>query len=242
MKSEDRLEKRADLEYDVLVKRKETKQVKSPAFESGIPPQKKAGKIVVGGKDMYIIAGLGNPGKQYAQTRHNVGFDTIDILADKYNISVDTKKHKALCGKGMIEGQKVVLAKPQTFMNLSGESVRELVDFYKIDPEEELIVIYDDISLEPGQLRIRPKGSAGGHNGIKNIIAHLGTQVFKRVKVGVGEKPKGYDLADYVLSRFPKDERVLMEEAFERAGEAAVCMLNDTMEHAMNQFNKKTEK
>ena len=154
---------------------------------------KKAGKIVVGGKDMYIIAGLGNPGKQYAQTRHNVGFDTIDILADKYNISVDTKKHKALCGKGMIEGQKVVLAKPQTFMNLSGESVRELVDFYKIDPEEELIVIYDDISLEPGQLRIRPKGSAGGHNGIKNIIAHLGTQVFKRVKVGVGEKPKGSD-------------------------------------------------
>ena len=191
---------------------------------------------------MYIIAGLGNPGKQYAQTRHNVGFDTIDILADKYNISVDTKKHKALCGKGMIEGQKVVLAKPQTFMNLSGESVRELVDFYKIDPEEELIVIYDDISLEPGQLRIRPKGSAGGHNGIKNIIAHLGTQVFKRVKVGVGEKPKGYDLADYVLSRFPKDERVLMEEAFERAGEAAVCMMNATMEHAMNQFNKKTEK
>lgn len=174
---------------------------------------------------MYIIAGLGNPGKQYAQTRHNVGFDTIDILADKYNISVDTKKHKALCGKGMIEGQKVVLAKPQTFMNLSGESVRELVDFYKIDPEEELIVIYDDISLEPGQLRIRPKGSAGGHNGIKNIIAHLGTQVFKRVKVGVGEKPKGYDLADYVLSRFPKDERVLMEEAFERAGEAAVCKI-----------------
>ena len=155
---------------------------------------------------------------------------------------MDTKKHKALCGKGMIEGQKVVLAKPQTFMNLSGESVRELVDFYKIDPEEELIVIYDDISLEPGQLRIRPKGSAGGHNGIKNIIAHLGTQVFKRVKVGVGEKPKGYDLADYVLSRFPKDERVLMEEAFERAGEAAVCMMIDTMEHAMSQFNKKTEK
>ena len=178
---------------------------------------------------MYIIAGLGNPGKQYAQTRHNVGFDTIDILADKYNISVDTKKHKALCGKGMIEGQKVVLAKPQTFMNLSGESVRELVDFYKIDPEEELIVIYDDISLEPGQLRIRPKGSAGGHNGIKNIIAHLGTQVFKRVKVGVGEKPKGYDLADYVLSRFPKDERVLMEEAFERAGD---CLLYTSSEAA----------
>lgn len=193
-------------------------------------------------KDMYIIVGLGNPGKQYAHTRHNVGFDTIDILADKYNISVDIKKHKALCGKGMIGGQKVVLAKPQTFMNLSGESVRELVDFYKIDPEEELIVIYDDISLEPGQLRVRPKGSAGGHNGIKNIIAHLGTQVFKRVKVGVGEKPKGYDLADYVLGRFSKEDRILMEDAFGRAAEAAVCMMNDSMEHAMNQYNKKIER
>ena len=191
---------------------------------------------------MYIIVGLGNPGKQYAHTRHNVGFDTIDILADKYNISVDIKKHKALCGKGMIGGQKVVLAKPQTFMNLSGESIRELVDFYKIDPEEELIVIYDDISLEPGQLRVRPKGSAGGHNGIKNIIAHLGTQVFKRVKVGVGEKPKGYDLADYVLGRFSKEDRILMEDAFGRAAEAAVCMMNDSMEHAMNQYNKKIER
>ena len=191
---------------------------------------------------MYIIVGLGNPGKQYAHTRHNVGFDTIDILADKYNISVDIKKHKALCGKGMIGGQKVVLAKPQTFMNLSGESVRELVDFYKIDPEEELIVIYDDISLEPGQLRVRPKGSAGGHNGIKNIIAHLGTQVFKRVKVGVGEKPKGYDLADYVLGHFSKEDRMLMEDAFGRAAEAVVCMMNDSMEHAMNQYNKKIER
>lgn len=191
---------------------------------------------------MYIIVGLGNPGKQYAHTRHNVGFDMIDILADKYNISVDIKKHKALCGKGMIGGQKVVLAKPQTFMNLSGESVRELVDFYKIDPEEELIVIYDDISLEPGQLRVRPKGSAGGHNGIKNIIAHLGTQVFKRVKVGVGEKPKGYDLADYVLGHFSKEDRMLMEDAFGRAAEAAVCMMNDSMEHAMNQYNKKIER
>ena len=243
MKSEDRLEKRADLEYDVLVKRKETKQVKSPAFESGIPPQKKAGKIVVGGKDMYIIAGLGNPGKQYAQTRHNVGFDTIDILADKYNISVDTKKHKALCGKGMIEGQKVVLAKPQTFMNLSGESVRELVDFYKIDPEEELIVIYDDISLEPGQLRIRPKGSAGGHNGIKNIIAHLGTQVFKRVKVGVGEKPKGYDLADYVLGHFDREEQVLMKQVSEEVCEAVQMILEKGPDAAMNVYNgRKVEK
>jgi len=191
---------------------------------------------------MYIIVGLGNPTRQYEGTKHNVGFDTIDYLIDEYQIPSSGTGHKALFGKGMIAGQKVIVAKPMTYMNLSGESVRELVNYYKVDPESELIVVYDDISLAPGQIRIRKKGSAGGHNGIKNIIAHLGTQVFKRVKVGVGEKPKGYDLADYVLSRFPKDERVLMEEAFERAGEAAVCMMNDTMEHAMNQFNKKTEK
>lgn len=191
---------------------------------------------------MYIIVGLGNPTRQYEGTKHNVGFDTIDYLIDEYQIPSSGTGHKALFGKGMIAGQKVIVAKPMTYMNLSGESVRELVNYYKVDPESELIVVYDDISLAPGQIRIRKKGSAGGHNGIKNIIAHLGTQVFKRVKVGVGEKPKGYDLADYVLSRFPKDERVLMEEAFERAGEAAICMMNDTMEHAMNQFNKKTEK
>lgn len=186
---------------------------------------------------MYIIAGLGNPGKQYAQTRHNVGFDTIDILADKYNISVDTKKHKALCGKGMIEGQKVVLAKPQTFMNLSGESVRELVDFYKIDPEEELIVIYDDISLEPGKIRIRKKGSAGGHNGIKNIIAQLGTQNFQRIKVGVGEKPKGWDLADYVLGHFSQEDRGLVDDALKRAAGAVELMVQGEVDQAMNQFN-----
>lgn len=191
---------------------------------------------------MYIIAGLGNPGGKYAHTRHNVGFDTIDRLADRYGIRLDTNKFKGEYGMGVIDGHKVLLLKPQTYMNLSGECIRDVLGYYKADPNEELIVLFDDISLNPGLIRIRKKGSAGGHNGIKNIIAHLGTQVFKRVKVGVGEKPKGYDLADYVLSRFPKDERVLMEEAFERAGEAAICMMNDTMEHAMNQFNKKTEK
>ena len=153
---------------------------------------------------MYIIIGLGNPTAQYEGTRHNVGFDVIDRLAEKYNIAVDTKKHRAYIGKGMIDGQKVILAKPQTYMNLSGESVRELAEYYKVDPEQEILVIYDDISLDVGQLRIRKKGSAGGHNGIKNIIAHLGTQVFPRIKVGVGEKPKNYDLADYVLGHFPK--------------------------------------
>mgnify|MGYP000546242380 CR=1 FL=1 len=190
---------------------------------------------------MYIIVGLGNPGKQYEHTRHNVGFDTIDVLAERYRISVDAKKYKALYGKGMIEGNKVILAKPQTYMNLSGESVRELIDFYKIDEAEELIVIYDDISLEPGQLRLRAKGSAGGHNGIKNIIAHLGGQEFKRIKVGVGEKPKGYDLADYVLSRFSKEERQRVDASLERAADAAVKIITDDMASAMNEYNKKVD-
>lgn len=190
---------------------------------------------------MYIIVGLGNPGRQYAHTRHNVGFDAIDILAEKYHISVDMGKHRALIGKGAIEGERVILAKPLTYMNLSGESVRSLVDFYKIDPEEELIVVYDDISLEPGQLRIRGKGSAGGHNGVKSLIAHLQTQVFKRVKVGVGEKPQGYDLVDYVLGHFTKGERQMVEGALERAADAVVCMMTDGIEHAMNEYNRKAE-
>ena len=190
---------------------------------------------------MYIIVGLGNPGKQYEHTRHNVGFDTIDVLAERYRISVDAQKYRALYGKGMIEGNKVILAKPQTYMNLSGESVRELIDFYKIDEAEELIVIYDDISLEPGQLRLRAKGSAGGHNGIKNIIAHLGGQEFKRIKVGVGEKPKGYDLADYVLSRFSKEERQRVDASLERAADAAVKIITDDMASAMNEYNKKVD-
>lgn len=187
---------------------------------------------------MYIIAGLGNPTKEYDKTRHNVGFSAIDALADQYNIDVSEKKHKALCGRGAIGGQKVVLMKPQTFMNLSGESIRAAVDFYKVDPED-LIIIYDDISLEPGQLRIRLKGSAGGHNGIKNIIAHLGTQEFPRIKVGVGAKPPRMDLADYVLSRFSQGEQKLMEDAFQEAADAAVMMMTDGAERAMNHFNTK---
>lgn len=185
---------------------------------------------------MYIIAGLGNPTKQYDKTRHNVGFSVIDLLADKYNIDVTEKKHKAFCGKGVIEGQKVVLAKPQTFMNLSGESIRAIVDFYKVAPED-IVIIYDDVSLEPGQLRIRLKGSAGGHNGIKNIIAHLGTQEFPRIKVGIGAKPPRMDLADYVLSRFSQGEQKMMDGAFLEAGEAVVMMMTDGSERAMNHFN-----
>ena len=189
---------------------------------------------------MYIIAGLGNPTKEYDNTRHNAGFSVIDALADRYNITVTERKHKALCGKGMIEGQKVILAKPQTFMNLSGESIRSLLDFYKIS-EEELIVIYDDISLAPGQLRVRPKGSAGGHNGIKNIIAHLGSQEFARIRVGVGEKPKEMDLAAYVLSRFSKGEQEIMQDAYKTAAMAAVAIMNDGIDSAMNRFNGKKD-
>lgn len=186
---------------------------------------------------MYIIAGLGNPGSKYEKTRHNVGFQVIDRLASKYHIEMNMKKHKAICGTGVIEGMKVLLVKPQTYMNLSGESIREVTDFYKIDPEEEFLVIYDDVSLHPGQLRIRKKGSAGGHNGIKNIIQHLGTQVFPRIKVGVGEKPEGYDLADYVLGHFPKEDEKEMLDAYERAVQAAVEILTDGPDRAMNDFN-----
>ena len=185
---------------------------------------------------MYIIAGLGNPTKEYDKTRHNVGFSVMDVLADRYNIDISERKHKALCGRGAIEGQKVVLMKPQTFMNLSGESIRAAVDFYKVDPEN-IIIVYDDVSLEPGQLRIRLKGSAGGHNGIKNIIAHLGTQEFPRIKVGVGAKPPRMDLADYVLSRFSQGEQKLMDEAFREAAEAAVMMMTDGADRAMNHYN-----
>ena len=185
---------------------------------------------------MKLIVGLGNPGTKYAGTRHNVGFSVIVGLADKYNIELSEKKHKAIYGRGMIEGEKVILAMPQTFMNLSGESVRELVDYYKCDPSD-VIVAYDDIDLAVGKLRIREKGSAGGHNGIKNIILHLGTQVFPRVRVGVGEKPEGYDLADYVLGHFQGDEKKLMEEAYDRAAAAVAEILTDGPDKAMNDFN-----
>ena len=173
---------------------------------------------------MYVIVGLGNPDKKYEHTRHNIGFDVIDALADKYNISVTDKKHKALCGSGVIEGMKVLLVKPQTCMNLSGESVAEVMNFY-------------NISLEPGRIRIRKKGSAGGHNGIKSIIAMTGTQGFSRIKVGVGEKPQGWDLADHVLGRFSSEDRAKVEEAIGHAMDAAVLMMQGETDKAMNIYN-----
>ena len=186
---------------------------------------------------MYIIAGLGNRGKKYEHTRHNVGFDVMDVLAEKYNIRMDEKKYKAICGKGMIGSEKVVLVKPQTFMNLSGESIAEAVNFYKVDPASELLVIFDDISLAPGRIRIRKKGSAGGHNGIKNIIAQVGTEQFARIKVGVGEKPQGWDLADHVLGHMDKADRKLAEEAFLDAVSAVELIVDGKIEQAMNDYN-----
>lgn len=185
---------------------------------------------------MYIIVGLGNPGRDYVGTRHNAGFSVIDELADRYNISVDTVKHKGMIGKGVIEGNKVILVKPTTFMNLSGECVREVMDYYKADIDD-LIVVFDDISLEPGKMRLRPKGSAGGHNGIKSIIAHLGTEGFKRVKYGVGDKPKGWDLADWVLGHFNKEDEAALKEGNKKACEAIVCIMNEGIESGMNKFN-----
>lgn len=188
---------------------------------------------------MYIIVGLGNFAKEYTNTRHNVGFEVIDRLAGQESISVLEMKHKAAVGRGIIAGQKCILAKPLTYMNLSGECVRELVDYYKADETAELIVISDDICLDVGQLRIRKKGSAGGHNGLKNIIAHLGHDVFVRIRVGVGEKPQGWDLADYVLGHFSKEERKLMDESVSRAADGVRMILSRGADAAMNEFNRK---
>ena len=188
---------------------------------------------------MFLIAGLGNPEKRYEGTRHNIGFDVVDALADRYHIPLKDKKYKAVCGSGVIGGMKVILAKPQTYMNLSGESIAEIVNFYKLDPEEEMLVIFDDISLAPGNIRIRKKGSAGGHNGVKSIIACTGTQNFMRIKVGVGEKPKDWDLADYVLGRFDKEDRALVENAIGDAIAAAELMVQGDVDKAMNDYNSK---
>lgn len=185
---------------------------------------------------MKIIVGLGNPTREYEGTRHNIGFSVIYKISDEYNIRVDTRKHKALIGKGVIEGEKVILAMPQTYMNLSGESVRELLDYYKCECKD-LIVIYDDISLDVGKLRLRAKGSAGGHNGVKNIISHLGTDVFDRIKVGIGEKPKHMDLADYVLGRFTNEEKSVIRQSAEKACRAVSAIITEGIEKAMNTYN-----
>lgn len=183
---------------------------------------------------MFLIVGLGNPGREYENTRHNIGFAAIDIIAEKYNIDVNRTKFKGEYGEGFINGNKVILLKPYTFMNLSGESVREAIDFYKLT-EEEVLIIYDDISLEVGRLRIREKGSAGGHNGIKSIINHMGTDVFTRIKIGVGA-PKG-DLVNHVLGKFSKEEVNILKQTLDVVAKATEDIISNGAKDAMNKFN-----
>ncbi|MBR2189120.1 MAG: aminoacyl-tRNA hydrolase [Eubacterium sp.] len=188
---------------------------------------------------MYLIAGLGNPGMKYAGTRHNMGFDAIDELVDRHRIPSGGVKMKAMYGQGFIGPERVILLKPMTYMNNSGEALRAWVDYYKLVPEEDLIVIYDDVDQEPGRMRIRKKGSAGGHNGMKDIIRHLGTDSFARIRIGVGQKPPGWDLADYVLSRFPADTRKVVDEVIRDAALAAEMIVQGRIDEAMNLYNAK---
>ena len=183
-----------------------------------------------------IIAGLGNPESKYDKTRHNIGFRLIDELAVRNGITFSDRKHNGLVGKGIISGEKVILLKPLTYMNLSGECVGPAADYYKVEPEN-VIILFDDISLDVGRIRIRKKGSAGGHNGIKSIIAHLGSENFPRLKFGVGDKPKEMDLADYVLGRFSSQDEATVSEGIKRACEAVECMIGEGCDAAMNKYN-----
>ncbi|WP_130836193.1 aminoacyl-tRNA hydrolase [Lachnoclostridium sp. Marseille-P6806] len=192
---------------------------------------------------MFMICGLGNPGREYEGTRHNVGFAVIDVLRERYRMDGGSRFGRSMVYKGFIEGNKVLLIKPLTYMNLSGEAVREIVDYYKADPASELVVISDDIDLEEGQLRIRKKGSAGGHNGLKNIVKQLGSDAFMRIRIGVGAKPgPDYDLADYVLGRPRGEAESRIREAEEQAADAAALILQEGADAAMNRFNSRKNK
>ena len=185
----------------------------------------------------WLIVGLGNPGEKYENTRHNVGFQVIDELAERQGKPVQRLKFKALTGLLTIGGEKALVMKPVTYMNLSGEAVRPAADFYKIPPEH-ILVISDDTALDAGKLRIRTKGSAGGHNGLKSIIQHLGSDQFPRIRVGVGQKPHpDYDLADWVLGKFQGEDKKVMDAAVRRAADAVECLLKEGPDRAMNRFN-----
>lgn len=189
--------------------------------------------------EAWLIVGLGNPGKDYTRTRHNCGFRALDILAEKLKCKVDKGKFQGLYGQCTYQGRKLLLLKPQTYMNLSGKSVLQLSAYFHVPPQR-IIVMFDDISLEPGRLRVRPDGSAGGHNGIKSIIQEVGSQDFPRVKIGVGAKPNPeYDLADWVLSSFSASEEKALGPALERAADAALCIIEKGVPEAANRFNGK---
>lgn len=185
---------------------------------------------------MYVILGIGNPGKQYENTKHNIGFISLDFLAASLGIQMNKIKFKALVGEGYLGSEKVLLVKPQTYVNLSGESVAEIMNFYKLPPEN-LIVIYDDINLDAGRIRIRPKGSDGGHNGIKSILYHLKSDNFPRIRLGVGMKPQGYDLADWVLSKFTDEEIKVMSKAVDLVPDMVEEIIKRGASSAMNRFN-----
>ena len=185
----------------------------------------------------YLIAGLGNPTKKYEKTRHNAGFDTVDLLAEKLGLSWKKTMFQAMVCKGVVGGKKVMLVKPLTFMNLSGNAIRSLLRFYRLDAASELIVIYDDSDLDPGKLRLRKKGSAGSHNGMKSIVSSIGTEVFARIRIGIGKRPEQMDMVDYVLGHYDKETRKVMEEAFAKAADAALDIVENGMDHAMNQYN-----
>jgi PTH1 family peptidyl-tRNA hydrolase len=186
---------------------------------------------------MIVLAGLGNMGLQYERTRHNVGFDTIDFLSAQYRIGTFKSKHKSLVAEGIIQGHKALLVKPQTYMNNSGEALREILEYYKVDPSN-LVVIYDDIDLDVGRLRIRPKGSSGTHNGMRSILYHLKTDNFPRIRIGIGKPPEKMDLAAFVLSRFSDEERKLVNVAIEDASLAASTIICTSVETAMSKYNK----
>ena len=183
---------------------------------------------------MILIAGLGNPGAEYDNTRHNVGFKVIDNISKEYNIEINRQKFKGVCGEGFIANQKVMLLKPSTYMNLSGESIREAMAFYKLT-EEDIIVVYDDISLPVGRMRIRDKGSAGGHNGIKSIIQNIGTEVFPRVKIGVGQPE--HDLVSHVLGKFSKEDSEVLQKVMPAVEEAVETIIKVDSKEAMNRYN-----
>lgn len=189
-------------------------------------------------EDLFVVVGLGNPGKKYENTRHNVGFDAVDQLSRKHNIAIKKIKHKAFIGDGTIADCRVLLVKPQTFMNLSGESVREIIEWYKV-PIKNIIIIYDDIDLPVGKIRIRPKGSSGTHNGMKSVIYQIQSDEFPRIRIGVDRPPQGWDLANFVLSKFSSEERKIVEESIESAVGAVETILKASVDNAMNRFNSK---
>lgn len=186
---------------------------------------------------MKLIVGLGNPGKQYEKTRHNIGFEVIDTLSERLQIPLDQSKHKGLYGMGFVNGEKVFLLKPLTYMNLSGESVRPVMEYYQIELED-IIVIYDDLDLPVGRIRLRQKGSAGGHNGIKSIIAHVGSQQFNRIRVGINRPSNGQPITDYVLGKFTKDEQELIEEVVQKCAKACEAAIEKPFLDVMNEFNQ----